>query len=512
MSVIDGVSTAGGQLAGVAVDGGRCVAYKGIPFAAPPVGANRWRVPQPAPPWQGTLRADHYGDAPLQPLPGADHLLAQLSFATVPECGTSENCLTLNVWTPASSKTDKLPVIVWVYGGGFRVGSGSHPVSEGEAFARQGCVLVSFNYRLSGLGFLAHPALTAESGASGNYALHDVLAALRWVQANIAGFGGDPDCVTIFGQSAGAAIINVLMGVNETRGLVHRCIVHSGGRMHGGPMSGLRSRSAAEAEGEQLLTRLGAQTTDQMRGLAGDVFFGAPRQFSPILDGALVQQPPQQCFARGAQLQVPLLCGFTTNESASFPSPEWQTLAGFSRYVNESFGATAPELLRVYGVKDGASARRASYQLRSDISFAYQPWQLAHSHAACAKAPTWLFQFGRAVPLPASAHFHDEPLHGWGAYHGAELWYVFNTLNRQPYWDWTAADRTLADSMCAYWANFARTGNPNGNTLPQWPRFDGAAPQAMLLGGDDPAGARCEAGAVDNDAALTLIRQYFNRD
>jgi para-nitrobenzyl esterase len=503
------VSTRYGKIAGVRADGGRCMAFKGIPFAAPPIGINRWRAPQPLESWSGPLPADRYGDAPLQPPQAADHLLAQLGFAAVPECGTSENCLYLNIWTPAHSAAAQLPVIVWVYGGGFRVGSGSHPVSEGESFARQGCVLVTLNYRLSGLGFLAHPALSVESGSSGNYALHDVLAALRWVHENIGTFGGDPNCVTLFGQSAGAAMVNVLMTCGAARGLVHRCIVHSGGRMRGGPMAGLRPRAVAEADGERWLQTLGAHSVNELRRLAGDMLCGAPRQFAPILDGVLVTEQPQQSFARGAQLQVPLLCGFTSNEAASFPAPEWQTQLGFKQFVNQSFGAIAPVLLERYAVHDDATALRASYQLRADISFAYQPWQLAHSHQASSSAPTWLFQFGRTVPLPATLHYHDEPAHGWGAYHGAELWYVFNTLDRQPHWNWTAADRALASSMCAYWANFARSGNPNAPALPDWPRFDAASPRAMLLGSSGADVGRCEAGTVSNASALTLIRNHY---
>jgi para-nitrobenzyl esterase len=294
------VRTEFGLVEGVALGSRRCTVFKGIPFAAPPVGALRWRAPQPLAPWTGTLRADRYGSAPLQPLYAFDQLLAQFGFAEVPECGLSENCLYLNVWTPAASSADRLPVIVWLYGGGYRVGSGSHPVSEGEGFAREGCVLVTPNYRLSGLGFMAHPVLTAEAGASGNYALHDAIAALQWVRANIRAFGGDPECVTLFGQSAGGALANVLMGAPAARGLLHRCIVHGGGRMHGGPMGGLKPRAAAEADGVKLVAALHARDAPAMRALAGDMFYGAPRQFGPVVDGALIAEPPQHRFNRGA--------------------------------------------------------------------------------------------------------------------------------------------------------------------------------------------------------------------
>jgi para-nitrobenzyl esterase len=503
------VRTQSGVVEGVAADGGRCAVFKGIPFAAPPVGALRWRAPQPPESWAGKLRADHYANAPLQPLHAADHLLAQLGFAEVPECGISENCLFLNVWTPAHSSTDLLPVIVWLYGGGNRVGSGSHPVSEGTGLARAGCVVVTLNHRLSGLGFLAHPALSAESGGSGNYALHDVIAALQWVQANIRAFGGNPQCVTLFGQSAGGALVNVLMGAAAARGLVHRCIVHSAGRMHGGPMGGLRPRGAAEADGARLMESLHARDLAAMRALPGDALYGAPRQFGPIIDGQLITEAPQHSFNRGAQLAVPLLAGFTLDEAASFPNPEWQTRAGFEQFIGTNLGSVAGGLLRHYAVADDASARRASFELRRDVSFAYQPWQLAHTHATHSAAPVWLFEFRRAVPLPPHVHFHGEPAQGWGAFHGAELWYVFNTLDRRPDFGWSEADRALATQMCAYWANFARSGDPNGGGLAAWPRFDATAAPAMLLGGAAADTARCRGGTVSNALALGLIRRHY---
>lgn len=511
MAGINPVVLAAGKVSGVSVDQDRCTVFKGIPFAAPPVGAGRWRAPQPESHWQ-ELRGDRYGSACLQPLHSADHLLGQFGFAPVPECGISENCLFLNVWTPARRGDEKLPVIVWLYGGGFRVGAGSHPVSEGEGIARQGAILVSFNYRLGALGFLAHPALTAESGTSGAYALQDCIAALRWVKRNIAAFGGDPDCVTMFGQSAGAALVNVLMVMPEAQGLAHRAIVHSSGRMRGGPMGVMRNLAAAEQEGAKFLSSLGANDLHAMRNLPADRLYGVPRQWAPIVDGTLVPESPQTAFDRGAQMRIPLLCGFTGNEAASFPAPEWQSQTGFSSFVRQSFGDTGDWLIDHYRVNSDTAALAASYELRRDISFAWQPWQMALSHSATSGQPTYLFEFAARPPLPADAHYHDPlPPGGYGSYHGAELWYVFDSQDKQPAWQWSGADHRLAETMCAQWVQFARSGNPNLNGQPQWPAYTAQDRRAMRF---DRARDSIElsAGHVSNHAALMKFEtQFANR-
>ena len=506
------VSLLSGRVSGVRVDADRCTVFKGIPFAAPPVGELRYRPPRPVAPWNGVLRADRFASACLQPLHGYDHLLGQFSFAPVPECGISEHCLFLNVWTPARSPADKLPVIVWLYGGGFRVGSGSHPVNDGEALARQGVILVAPNYRLASLGFLAHPDLTRESGSSGNYGVLDVVAALRWVHDNIAAFGGDPDCVTLFGESAGGALVNVLMAMPSAKGLFHRAIVHSAGRMRGGPMGVMKDRQAAEAEGVKFMESLGARTPLAMRLMAADRTYGQPRQWSPIIDGVHLQEAPQVVFDRGAQAQVPLLTGFNRNEAASFPSPEWQNLQGFTEFAQKTFGDDASWVLQQYGVHDDASALARSYDLRRDITFAWQTWQLARSHARTAQAGSYLYFFDAAPPLPADAHYHGPPPPGgYGAFHGAELWYAFNSLNQKPEWHWSDADRALAESTCAHWAQFARSGNPTLPGGPAWPQFGAGAQQAMCFQHPDAASGTPAArvGAVPNQAMLNFLEKRF---
>jgi para-nitrobenzyl esterase len=247
----DPILVTGGLVSGVAEADGAVRAYKGIPFAAPPVGELRWRAPQPVISWDGVRIADRFGSVCQQPLVPRDAIMGLFSFDHPPECGMSEDCLYLNVWTGARSAGERLPVIVWIYGGGHRVGGGSHPVSWGTNLARRGAVVVTFNYRVGALGFLAHPELTKETGTSGNYGCMDVIAALRWVRDNIAAFGGDPDCVTLYGQSAGAAEVSIMMASPQARGLFHRAIGGSGGRFDGGlmtaPMHGLAEAETAGA-------------------------------------------------------------------------------------------------------------------------------------------------------------------------------------------------------------------------------------------------------------------------
>jgi para-nitrobenzyl esterase len=474
-----------GLIEGVASDGGRSRVFKGIPFASPPVGALRWREPQPVEPWSGVRPAKQYGCAPVQPAMADDSLMRQFSFATPPECGIAEDCLYLNVWTEADTTDSKRPVIVWIYGGGHRVGSGSHPVADGTRLAELGAVVVSINYRLGALGYLAHPELTRASGAwgaSGNYAGLDLVAALQWIQRNIAAFGGDPSCVTLFGQSAGAAHVNVLAASPMARGLFHRVVVHSSGRFAGGPMGApMKTLAEAERDGERLLSSLGAHTLDDLRSMPADSMPGPRGFWNPIVDGRLLRDSVQTVFERGEETRVPVLAGYTANEAAPYPQADLHTRESFVRYAEQTYGNMAGAFLRLYPHETDLDAARSSYLLRRDTAFAYQPYKYAR-FASNGEMDTWLFNFTREVPLPGELQFHEPaPPQGYGAYHGAELWYVFNTLRNQP-WQWTADDERLAQHMARYWLEFARSGNPNVDGLPEWRPFGAAAPHAMHLG------------------------------
>jgi para-nitrobenzyl esterase len=498
------ISIDGGLVRGVLGADGVTRVYMGMPFAAPPVGERRWTAPGPVRAWNGILSADRFGSACLQPLHARNAFMAQFAFAEPPECGLSEDCLYLNVWTPARRRDARLPVVVWVYGGGFRVGAGSHPVSWGDAMARQDAVVVTLNYRVGALGFLAHPELSREAEASGNYGCMDVLAALQWVQRNIDAFGGDPDCVTLFGQSAGAAIVSLLMASAHCGHLFHRAIVHSSGRLPGGPMGHIKTLAEAEREGAQWMQQCGARSLDEMRNLPADALFGPRGMWNVVRDGRIVADDVQADLTRGGQLRIPLLCGFTRHEASTFPLTDLQSSDKFKAYAHSTFASDADEFLALFPHGTDAEAAASSYEVRRGISFAYQPWKLALLQSAMAVAPVFLFEFDRAVPLPAGIFREAAPAGGFGAYHGAELWYVFNTLHTRP-WPWTEGDRELANLMTTYWVNFARSGDPNGDGMPPWPRFEAARAQALLLGDS------VRVGAPSNHTALKFFERHFAR-
>lgn len=476
--------------------------YRGIPFAAPASGEQRWRAPQPVRPWQGVKAATRFGDACPQPKVPTDNIMRQFSFAEPPECAQSEDCLNLNVWTGAPTVNARLPVIVWLYGGGHRLGAGSHPRSWGDRLASLGSVVVAPNYRVGALGYLAHPALTRESGSSGNYEYLDVLEALRWVRRNIAAFGGNPDCVTLYGQSAGGAIINVLLASELSRGLVHRAIICSAGRMRGGPMGVSKTLAQAEHDGERLMSELGAATTESLRTLPAQQMFGPPGSWGPIIDGHVLREPVQSVFDRGAQLAVPLLTGWTGDEALPFPLVELQTRQGLQAYA-QGFGEDAAEFLRLYDASSDEAARASSYRVRSDMAFAYQPWQIARAHNRTG-GRSYVFNWLHAPPLPVDAHFHQPPMpFGYGAYHGAEIWYAFGNFEQQA-WAWTEADRWLAELFGRYLVSFARHGDPNAGGLPHWPPFDDGD-VAMLFD------ATARSGVIGNREGLHFFDRHFNK-
>ncbi len=496
--VHDPIRVTGGLVSGADEAGGKVRAFKGIPFAAPPVGELRWREPQPVRPWDGVLIADRFASVCQQPLVPRNAIMGLFSFDDPPECGMSEDCLYLNVWTGARAPEEKLPVIVWIFGGGHRVGGGSHPVSWGTNLAARGAVVVTLNYRVGALGFLAHPELTRESGASGNYGALDIIAALRWVRDNIASFGGDPECVTIYGQSAGAAEVSVLMASPLARGLFHRSIGASGGRFDGallgGPMANL---SASEIEGAAIVDKLGARSLEDMRNLPADAFFGVHKQWGPIVDGYVLERSVESTFLSGDQAPVPLITGFNSDEGAPYPLPELHTHAGFDEFGKTTFGAAAGTFMELYGAADDAGARAQSYRVRRDGTFAYQAWRWANLHSATQDAPVYLYYFAHPVPLPPALRFREvPPPGGFGAWHGAELWYVFDTLDTKPF-PWQPADRQLAQAFSSAVLAFARDGVPGSD----WPRFSVASGEAAIIENG------IEAGSVPNRAALEFYMQ-----
>ena len=475
MAMTAEVQVQGGAILGAAGADGAVIHFLGIPFAAAPIAGLRWRPPQPVTPWQGVLETLHAAPAGPQPLPPPGSFYQKEFFRTSER--QSEDCLYLNVWTPARAPNEKLPVMVWFYGGAFVQGSGSLPSFVGETLAHRGVIVVTLNYRLGPLGFLALPALNSESPdhVSGNYGLLDMIAALRWVKDNIAAFGGDPQNVTIFGQSAGAVGVNAMMASPLARELFRRAIVQSfpmfGFRM-GEPMQTLAE--AAEG-GQQFMRRVGAETLADLRSTASTdllrVMGAAAVSFGlrPNVDGRVLPRDLPETIATGEGNGTALLIGANLNEgTVLLPPTSPEALAAFAR---QRFGAQGDEIAKLYSGTDDDSATAAQDRLQSDYLLAASARQ-ALTFAEQGK-PAYVYRFTR--PAPGS-----DPIKV-GAFHSAELAYVFGTqasIDRP----WSERDSALSDEMQQYWTNFAKTGDPNGPGLPAWPRYRAAAQEAMELG------------------------------
>jgi para-nitrobenzyl esterase len=492
------VTVAQGKLLGATSADGAVSIFKGVPYAAPPVGDLRWRLPQPAMRWEGGRPADSFApncpQFPLQP---------RSLYAGGHE-NQSEDCLYLNVWSTSLDPAERKPVFVFVHLGGFQYGGPSIPVYDGQALARRGLVVVTLTNRLNRFGFFAHPWLTAESeyGVSGNYGLHDQLAALGWIQENIAAFGGDPDRVTLGGISAGSMATSGLMASPLATGLFHRAIGESGALL--GPVGEscntadqMQALESAERDGLALTASLGVRDLSELRGLpaerileapftppgevewiyeaAGGPFFrGAFDTAFPIVDGRLFPESPLDTYARGGQMAIPLITGSVAKEGTG--CPHVPTYRGFVEDARLEYGDHAEEFLALYPASGDADVRDPSAASFADRVFASQNWTWARLHAAV--APAYYYHFTRVPPIPRRAEVMEpDP----GAYHSAEVPFVFGNLDVHD-WDWTAADRRLAEEISSYWARFAKEGDPNGEGRPDWPRFDARAPRAMGFG------------------------------
>lgn len=455
-------------------------AYLGIPYAAPPVRELRWKAPQPIKGWTGIYHADRFGPQCVQPMRNA--LANQYSGAEA----ISEDCLTLNVWAKPGLKN--APVIVYIHGGAFFIGASSMPLYGGEAVAEQGAVFVNFNYRLGTLGFLAHPELSVESSTktSGNYGFQDQIAALQWVKRNVARFGGDPDNVTIAGQSAGSMSVLALQASPLTRGLFQRAIGMSGGQIGGAiPMPALKD---AEQEGAKFQSILKAKSLAEMRALPADRLAPPRTPGSPAIgpnqDGYVLPKSLEDIFAAGAQNDVPLLLGFTKDESFGGLG----AVSGLEDYrvkAQQRFGDLTAEFLALYPASNDAEAKAQARAADRDGSMAVsmQAWSLAQFGSG--RAPIYTYEFTRSHSYAEGVKFSDLDPATAGAYHTSEVPFWLGTLDSFNQFrttrDWTADDRAMSRAMVAALVRFARTGNP-GDAAVKWPTYNPAEPMLMRIG------------------------------
>jgi para-nitrobenzyl esterase len=503
-AITDPVKVEQGLLAGTSGSTSDIRVYRGIPFAAPPVGDLRWKAPQPAAIWQGVHQATEFSNACWQtPYPAA----AAIYQAKLPQL--SEDCLYLNIWTPAKSAKDRLPVMVWIHGGGFTRGFSGTSSYNGEPLAHKGAIIVTINYRLSVFGFFAHPELSAESGhhASGNYALLDQIAALQWVQKNIAAFGGDPDRVTIFGESAGSWAVNALMASPQAKGLFQRAIGESGGLF-----SPMKTLGEAEKEGEKLAAVLTATPiadakADSAENTAPSILKALRAKpaeellkasdaetVRTVVDGWVLPQDVATIFAQGKQNDVPLLVGYNADEGTTL-APQGANMKAFMFIggVHQRYGSQADALLKVYPAASDEQAVSSFYSAYRDQAFGWEMRTWARMATKTGQQPAYMYYFSRRPPGPQSTKLR--------AFHASEIAYVFGTF----VWPfpWEDTDKKLSDAMTSYWVNFAATGNPNGGSLVNWPSYNSKDDQALEFG--DQIAVRSEV----NKAGLDFFDGYY---
>jgi len=459
------VRTEAGLVAGTNSADGKVVIFKGIPFAAPPVGELRWKEPQPVVPWKGVRKATEFGARCMQM-----RIFEDMVFR---DPGPSEDCLYLNVWTPNTKADAKLPVMVWIYGGGFQAGATSEPRQDGEHLAHKGVVIVSMNYRLGIFGFFSHPGLTAKSThhASGNYGLMDQVAALKWVHENIAAFGGDPSNVTIFGESAGSFAVSALMTSPLSKGLIHAAIGESGAFFG----KTLRAKPVAESERRDAVfaESLGMKTVAQLRGVSAQKLLEAARggndnqRFRPNIDGYFMPGSAYEIYAKGEQAHVPLMAGWNRDEGSyqEFFKTEQISKENYAAKIRQLFGEAAPEALRLFPGGSDEEVKSSAALLRTADFIALETWKWLEMQVQTGEATVYRYEFDQ-VPPPSEKHEAEAGL----AYHSAEIEYVFGTLDWKKI-SWRPEDYKLSEQMGSYWTNFAKSGNPNGVGLGVWPMY-----------------------------------------
>ncbi len=472
------VKTVNGIVEGTDVSG--ISTFKGIPFAQPPVGELRWKPPQSVKNWEGILQADQFGPRAMQRA-----IFSDMQFRSD---GMSEDCLYLNVWTPAKTGDERLPVLVYFYGGGLFAGDGSEPRYDGESMARKGIVTLTVNYRLNVFGFFAHPELTKESPqqASGNYGYLDQQAALHWVQENIASFGGDPARVTIAGESAGSISVSAQMASPLSRRLIAGAIGESGSLLGALPAIPLAD---AEENGVKFAKMLGEKSLAALRSMPADELLeatamqGTPR-FSSTVDGYFLPKPPMDIYTAGEQAQVPLLLGWNSEEMnyRYIMRDKELTPENYAEVVKKLYGNQAEEALSLYGGTTNEEIMQAATDLAGDRFIGYSTWKWGDIHAKTGGNPVYRYYYTRPRPRMRADADNDNPSVTKGAVHSAEIEYAMGNLPTNRVYDWQPEDYQVSAIMQEYFANFIKHGNPNGLGVPEWPAINsGETPKVMYI-------------------------------
>jgi para-nitrobenzyl esterase len=455
------VKTDAGKAHGKAINEGKVHAWLGLPYAAPPVHELRWKTPQPVAKWSGERNATRYGAHCAQ-----NHVFEDMVFQ---DNGPSEDCLYLNVYAPATSDTNtKLPVMFWIHGGGFSGGGSNEPRHNGDFLPLKGVVLVTINYRLGVFGFLATEDLAKEAGgAAGNYGLADMIAALRWVKANIKEFGGDPGDVTIFGESAGSFAVSTLMASPIAQGLFQKAIGESGGAVAGSTLA-YDTLATREPKDSKWVSTLNVKSLAELRTLPTQTILEAAKKpgigFPPDIDGKVLTEPVGTTYAAGKQARIPLIAGWNRDEG-SFIAARGMTADRWKELAQKNFKDRADEFLKLYPGDTDEQALRSAIDFGSDQFIAYGTWAWLEAHRKTGNAPVYRYFFELAA-TPSKYH------PGTFAFHSDDIEYVFGTLDTRPGWAVRPEDRTLSDQIMTYFTNFAKTGDPNGSNLTQWPKYN----------------------------------------
>jgi para-nitrobenzyl esterase len=472
------VKTDQGKLQGQLSADGQAREFLGIPYAAPPIGPLRWKPPQPAAKWQGVRQATSFGSRCMQQEHYDDMVFR--------DPGESEDCLTLNVWAPVVKAREKLPVMVWIFGGGFAGGGTSEPRQDGGHLTRKGVLVVSMNYRLGIFGFFATPELIAEDPhhAAGNYGLMDELAAIQWVHRNIAQFGGDPNNVTIFGESAGSFAVSAQMASPLAQGLFAHAIGESGAAFASSTLDFPPLDQFARQTEEYLrrvrreagLAALRAASSEEILKLGSQKAPGKPR-FGPDIDGYFLPESVPAIYAAGKQAHIPLLAGWNRDEATSdvVKHPDRGTVAGLHATAEKEFDSRSSGFLKVYNAGSDAEALRVAEDFAGDNFLVYSTWAWLEAQVKTGGSPVYRYLF--AQPSPGDP-FHPASA---GAFHSDEIEYVFGNIDYRKGATFGPEDHQLSDLMQTFWTNFAKTGDPNGGALPRWPKYNSPDWQVMHL-------------------------------